>query len=263
MDQIPLQSSEKPPLRTLPPPDFSIPPPTIPESAKSVSATTTRDEKLPKESSRYNRGDSRDKERSRYSPRPSSSRDYRSQSRYSSSSRYSSRRSPDRQREGYKRKRSKSRSPSRQSSRRSPSHRSTTSHRSPLPRTSHRDTRDAREPARSNRRPSKDPPTERERLLVKWRQNFCETSDQISKKLQEMANDEEQASWIRASPADIYYRRAKENMESTVRLDALCTLFDEELLKRTERAKAAQVPYVPPIQRRKIRACRHTSKLND
>jgi ribonuclease III len=96
---------------------------------------------------------------------------------------------------------------------------------------------------------------------VKWRKNYCETSEQISKKLQEMANDEEQASWIRASPADIYYRRANGNVvESTPRLDALCSLFDEELLKRADKTRATQAPYNAPARRRTIRVCRHKSK---
>lgn len=97
---------------------------------------------------------------------------------------------------------------------------------------------------------------------MKWRQNYCETSEQISKKLQELANDEVQVSWIRASPADIHYRRTKDNVvESTPRLDALCTLFEDELLKRSERTRGKQAPYNAPNRRRKIRVCRHKSKL--
>lgn len=76
-----------------------------------------------------------------------------------------------------------------------------------------------------------------------------------------MANDEEQASWIRASPADIYYRRANGNVvESTPRLDALCSLFDEELLKRADKTRATQAPYNAPARRRTVRVCRHKSK---
>lgn len=99
-------------------------------------------------------------------------------------------------------------------------------------------------------------------MLAKWRKNYCETSEQISKKLQEMASDEAQASWIRASPADIYYKRVKDTVvESTPRLDALCTLFDEELLKRADKTRATQAPYNAPLRRRKIRVCRHKSKF--
>lgn len=271
--------ADKPPAQVYPPPDFSIPPPTIPKEASKVA--TTRDEK-PKSSLRESprRDTSSSRNRERHSPRPSSSRDYRSQSRYSTSSRYSSRDyeskryHDERPRDNYKRKRSRSKSPSKSSSRRSPISKSSSSRKSPsyssrdrpTRSTSHRnspkrDTKDSRESSKAHTR-SKDPQTERERLLAKWRKNYCETSEQISKKLQEMANEEEQVSWIRSSPADIHYRRVKDStVESTQRLDALCTLFDEELLKRAEKTRALQAPYNAPQRRRKIRVCRHKCKL--
>lgn len=284
MDPKPVEASDKPPLLVYPPPDFSVPPPAVREPAKIIPVVATRDERPKssrrdyKDSSRPDeRRSSRDRERPRYSPKPSSSRDHRSQSRYSTSSRYSSRdyesrHSDDRPRDSYKRRRSRSKSPSKSSCRRSPSFRSSSSRKSPYHerhssrsvshrRSPRRDTRDAREPPKRAARSSNGPQTEREKLLAKWRKNFCETSEQISKKLQELANDEEPVSWIRASPADIHYKRVKDSVvESTPRHDALCTLFDEELLKRAERTKAKQAPYNAPVRRRHIRACRHKSK---
>lgn len=271
----------KTPLPLYPPPDFSVPPPALQETSKAQQTTTTTKSEVKTSSRDYSKSErrnSRDRQRSRYSP-PSSrnsfqsqSRDYRSQSQFSSSSRYSNRdrdfrRSPDR---SSKRRRSRSKSNSRASSRRSPNYKS--SRKSPLPyrenssrSTSHRhspkrDTRDSREAGK--RRSSKDPQTEREKLLAKWRKNYCETSEQISKKLQELANDEEQVSWIRSSPADIHYRRTNGNVvESTPRLDALCTLFDEELLKRSEKIKTKQALYGAPSRRRKARVCRHKGEV--
>lgn len=77
----------------------------------------------------------------------------------------------------------------------------------------------------------------------------------------ELANEEEQVSWIRSSPADIYYRRTRDNVvEATPRLDALCTLFEKELLQRSSTVKATQVPYNPPDRRRRMRVCRHKCK---
>lgn len=281
MNNKPSEFSDKPSAPIYPPPDFSIPPPIIQESKKLTETTTKKDFSGREYSRSDHRRNSRDREKSHTSSRPSSSRDsrdYRSQSRYSNSSRYSSsrdynsRRYEDKPRESSKRKRSRSRSRSRVSSRRSPSHRSTSS-RKPSPsnreRTSRsnrspteRVSRNTREAPRSQRKSSKDPQTERERLLVKWRKNYCETSEQISKKLQELANDEEQASWIRASPADIHYRRSQDNtVESTPRLDALCTLFEDELSKRSEKARTKQDPYNIPLRRRKIRVCRHKCKF--
>lgn len=285
MDQKLTETVDKAPLPLYPPPDFSVPPPTIQEPPripkKSESKTSSRD------SSRHSRQSSRDRERSRYSPsslkgpRASSSRDYRSQSRYSMTSRYSSsHRSPERSRDNYKRKQSRSRSRSKASSRRSPNYKSSSTRKSPPHRgrereaerssrsVSHRhspkresnNTRDNSKHA--TRRSSNDPQTERERLLVNWRKNYCETSEQISKKLLEMAHDEAQVSWIRSSPADIFYRRTNGNVvESTPRLDALCTLFEDELLRRSEKIKAAQAPYSAPSRKRKIRACRHKCEI--
>lgn len=284
MDKTPSEVSGKPSPQLYPTPDFSIPPPAIQKTRKTCPEATTKTESSnlsSRESSKRGRPDdrrhSREREKTRCSPRPSSSRDsrdYRSQSRYSTSSRYSgrdynSRRSDDRTRESFKRQRSLSRSSLRKSpqSYRSSSRKSPSSNqdRKSRPRRSppQRAARNSRDAPISQRRPSKNPQTERERLLVKWRKNYCETSEQISKKLQELAHDEEQVSWIRASPADIHYRRSKDNtVESTPRLDALCSLFDEMLSKRAERARAIQTPYNPPLRRRKIRVCRHKCELS-
>lgn len=233
----------------------------------SPQVPPSRDNRSQSTSSRYSNRDQRSSQPSRQPTcRPrDSSRDSTRRADYSS--RDSSKRHGESSRDNYRRKRSRSRSASRQSSRRSPVHRSSSSRKSPY--TSRppsnryspkRDTRKSREPSRHARKSSKDPQTERERLLVKWRKNYCETSEQISKKLQEMAQNEDQASWIRSSPADIHYRRAKDVIESTPRLDALCTLFDEELLKRAEKTRSTQTPYNAPNRRRNTRVCRHKSE---
>jgi len=104
--------------------------------------------------------------------------------------------------------------------------------------------------------------SERDQLLAKWRKGYCETSEDIARKLEELANEEFKEVWIRSSPADIYYKRSTSNTitESTTRLDTLCDLFDTELIHRTEKAIAKQKPYLPPSKTRRIRLCRHKSK---
>lgn len=271
MDQTPAPLSNRPPTM-LPAPDFSVPPPTTISKTIVVEKQQT--------SAREQHGSYSSREREKYSPRASSSRDYRSRERshshYSSSSyarydrpsdRHTSRRYDNYQ--SYKHRRSKSRSSSRHSpSRRCSTRKSPYSSRDKISRSNsrrnspHRDDRVARASSRAPRKSTKDPQTERERLLAKWRKNYCETSEQISKKLQELANDEEQVSWIRASPADIHYKRIKDIVvESTPRLDTLCTLFDDELLKRADKIRANQAPYNVPNRRRKIRVCRHKCKF--
>ncbi|XP_055680066.1 ribonuclease 3 isoform X1 [Lutzomyia longipalpis] len=103
--------------------------------------------------------------------------------------------------------------------------------------------------------------TEREILLAKWRKNYCETSEDIARKLAELADDKEKEHWIRSSPADIYYKRISETVvEATPRLDALCSLFEVELVQRAAKVKETQTPYNPPPRKRKTHFCRHKSE---
>lgn len=102
--------------------------------------------------------------------------------------------------------------------------------------------------------------SERERLLVKWRSNFCETSDDIARKLAELENNEEKECWIRSSPADVYYSRKGQQIESTPKLEALCKLFEEELITRGEKVRSEQKPYKPPPRKRTHKLCRHKCK---
>jgi ribonuclease-3 len=125
---------------------------------------------------------------------------------------------------------------------------------SPKRRETQRDRKDSSYPR------SKKPETEREKLLKNWRKNYCETSADISRKLEELADDEEREFWVRSSPADRFYKRVKDTIvESTTRLDALCTLFDQELIQRSQRVREKQKPYEPPPRKRKIKICKHHS----
>lgn len=123
-----------------------------------------------------------------------------------------------------------------------------------------------RHPIKSNYRRERDtdaPLTERDQLLVKWRSNYCETSDDIARKLAEMDPNENKDMWIRSSPADIFYKRCENgDVESTNRLDALCTLFDQELVTRGLQIREKQPPYTSPPRKRKHKVCRHKCKLS-
>lgn len=100
--------------------------------------------------------------------------------------------------------------------------------------------------------------SEREELLSKWRSNFCEHYDDITRKLAELENHEEKEVWIRSSPSDIYYTRSEGNIvESTARLNALCKFFEEELVNRTAKIRETQAPYTTPPRKRKHKVCRH------
>lgn len=125
--------------------------------------------------------------------------------------------------------------------------------------TSSREHRSESARPRSRESRSETPQTERERLLSKWRSNYCETTEDIAKKLEQLVEDEDKDYWIRSSPADLYYRRDDGNGEmiATPRLDALCTLFENELIKRGEMARASQPSFDTQPKRRKHRVCRH------
>lgn len=279
-------------------PDFSIPPPPLAVKSSQSEIEVKLDE--PKTSNEQtNRKDSSYRSSSVSGKVGTISRN-ESQRRSSSrsSSKFSSRNSPsrkrdrsekrrddrdsDRHKEREKRTNSNERSSSYRKDRDSDrNHRSSSSYRSsayaPRDSRSHRDTRSSstrpryspsrqstsRDHDRRDRRDSK-VSSERERLLEKWRKNYCETPADISKKLEELANDEDKSnSWIRSSPADVYYKRVKNNVvESTTRLDALCTLFEEELLKRADKTRANQTPYTLPPRKRRIKVCRHKCKFN-
>lgn len=91
------------------------------------------------------------------------------------------------------------------------------------------------------------PLTERhQQLLV----NYCETSDEIH------PNEKKDL------PADVFYKRCKNgDVESTNRLDSLCTLFDQQLVARGPQIRKKQPPHhtVPPNRKHKFCA-RHKCK---
>lgn len=101
-------------------------------------------------------------------------------------------------------------------------------------------------------------------MLKNWRAQYCETSEDIAKKLAELAefNEDEKDVWIRSSPADPFYRRAAivNEVESTTRLEALCKLFDTELIQRASRVRSTLETYVEPPRQPRRRLCKHKSE---
>lgn len=83
-----------------------------------------------------------------------------------------------------------------------------------------------------------------------FRQNFCETSEDLmrnmNKKMKELENDvgQEKKIWTRSAPADLHYIRDKKNnkiMRGTNKLFELCNNFKENLLDRAGIARSQQV----------------------
>lgn len=113
-------------------------------------------------------------------------------------------------------------------------------------------------------------PTERELLLEKYRSNYCATSKEIERKLDELSAmgsegilENERKIWTRTAPADLYYIRDEYNpkvMKSTSRLQELCATFKRLLIDRATAQRASQPPYKPPLRKTRTRLCRHKSE---
>ncbi|XP_011879288.1 PREDICTED: ribonuclease 3 [Vollenhovia emeryi] len=113
-------------------------------------------------------------------------------------------------------------------------------------------------------------PTEREILLAKYRRNYCATSKDIKRKMNELSAmgskslpEIEKRIWTRTSPADLYYVRDENNskiMKTSPKLQELCTIFKKVLIDRAAAARELQPPYEPPPRKTRARLCRHKSE---
>lgn len=108
--------------------------------------------------------------------------------------------------------------------------------------------------------------SERSIILSKWRKDFCATSEDISRKMQEMSNNQdetlekEKLIWIRTTPADLYYVRSDDNpkvIKATDRLLKLCDTFNEELVLRRNTVNSKKPKYEPPPRKNRARLCKH------
>ncbi|XP_043578204.1 ribonuclease 3 [Bombus pyrosoma] len=123
--------------------------------------------------------------------------------------------------------------------------------------------------------PNNNPPinrdrTERELLLEKYRQDYCATSKDMERKMDELSAmgpegimENARKVWTRTAPADLYYNRDESNpkiMRGTPKLHELCELFKKVLLNRAAAARALQPPYEPPPRKTRARLCRHKSE---
>ncbi|XP_055387198.1 ribonuclease 3 [Condylostylus longicornis] len=107
----------------------------------------------------------------------------------------------------------------------------------------------------------KEEESERERLLKSWRSQYCATSECLSKKLIELSSEDcDKEVWIRSSPAEIYYKKNTNEVESTPKCDILCQLFENELVDRTQRIRSTLEPYSPPPRKRVHKVCKHKSE---
>lgn len=216
----------------------------------NVSSSSNRSERFRRDQfssrsdvrhSNYKRNDEQKRDRDRHSSRSSSLHSNRSRSR-----------------RDYTHSRSSTQSRSSRSSRPPDPKRSSRPRTTPPIRTRKDDRESKAEPEQNQNAGGK---TERAIILEKWRSNFCETSEDIARKLEEMTENTEKECWIRSSPADLFYKRTSLNeSEGTSRSESLCTLFDSELLERGQRARIIKPAVDQQPKKRKHRVCRHKSK---
>lgn len=111
----------------------------------------------------------------------------------------------------------------------------------------------------------KNPPkveTERDRLLRQWCSNYCEKPEDYIKKMNALSEAEAPVeTWVRSSPAELYYERTREHeVKAKPRLHKLCALFDDELIQRAKRVRETLPVYVPPPRKARRRVCKHKHK---
>ncbi|XP_076232216.1 ribonuclease 3 drosha [Calliopsis andreniformis] len=123
----------------------------------------------------------------------------------------------------------------------------------------------------SNSSSNKRDPTERELLLEKYRQDYCATSKDMERKMDELSAmgpegimENARKVWTRTAPADLYYTRDDTNpklMRGTPKLHELCELFKKVLIDRAAAARSLQSPYEPPPRKTRARLCKHKSEV--
>nr|XP_033322157.1 ribonuclease 3 [Megalopta genalis] len=150
------------------------------------------------------------------------------------------------------------------------SHRSYSTHRT-RKRSKSQESYSSRASSPNNNTSGKKDPTERELLLEKYRQDYCATSKDMERKMDELSAmgpegimENARKVWTRTAPADLYYSRDENSpkiMRGTSKLHELCDLFKKILLDRATSARALQPPYEPPPRKTRARLCRHKSEV--
>lgn len=106
--------------------------------------------------------------------------------------------------------------------------------------------------------------TDREKILKEYRKNYCETSEDFIKKMEQWSkehnSDDEETprTWYRSSPAELYYIPAEGGVElqQTKKLEKLCDTFFEKLIARGRNARP-EVDELPPLKPPKAKMCKH------
>ncbi|XP_052742115.1 ribonuclease 3 [Bicyclus anynana] len=106
--------------------------------------------------------------------------------------------------------------------------------------------------------------SDRERILDDFRKNYCRTSEDFIKKIEQWSkehnSDEEENTnkWYRSSPAELYYKTLEGGavVEQTKKLEKICEKFFKTLIERGRIARPA-ADELPSLKPPKAKICRH------
>ncbi|XP_045773566.1 ribonuclease 3 [Maniola jurtina] len=107
------------------------------------------------------------------------------------------------------------------------------------------------------------PVSDREKILNDFRKNYCRTSEDFIKKIEQWSkehnSDEEESTkmWYRSSPAELYYKVVEggAGVQQTKKLEKICDIFFKTLIERARNARPAE-DELPPLKPPKGRMCR-------
>ncbi|CAH2041433.1 unnamed protein product, partial [Iphiclides podalirius] len=105
---------------------------------------------------------------------------------------------------------------------------------------------------------------DREKILEDYRKNYCETSGDFIRKIEEWSRehnsdeDETPKMWYRSSPAELYYKPVEggAGVMQTNKLEKRCSVFFKNLIERGRNARP-EVDELPPLKPSKIKICKH------
>ncbi|XP_050344502.1 ribonuclease 3 [Nymphalis io] len=111
------------------------------------------------------------------------------------------------------------------------------------------------------------PLTDREKILIDYQKNYCRTSEDFVRKMEEWSkehnsDDEENSKmWYRSSPAELYYKPSDDGIgvQQTNRLKKICEKFFKNLIERGRNARPAE-DELPPLKPPRVKMCKHRTE---
>lgn len=113
--------------------------------------------------------------------------------------------------------------------------------------------------------------SERDAILKRWKNNYCNTQQKISERLEEYVkrNEDiiaaEKKIWTRSTPSELYYKREESNfniLNGTQSLIDMCNTFEEGLVNKATKVRMSKPKYEPPPRKTHQRMCKHKTEIS-